>query len=171
MRSKEASGSFLKKRTKKLLRLGAAAFLASSCAAHADEPGKLLFAANCVMCHQASGEGAIGLAPPLAGTLRADVYKADGTPNPDGQRYLSQILISGMSGSIKSKGNRFIGVMPSFADHLDDAQIAAVLGYVLQAFNDVKATVVRPEDVAAARKRNPGPADTHALRAILVSSP
>jgi mono/diheme cytochrome c family protein len=141
-----------------------AAILLHASAASADASGKQLFAANCAMCHQASAEGAVGLAPPLAGSLRTYAYKPDGTPNTTGRTYLSQILISGMSGGITSHGTRYIGVMPSFATQLTDTQIATILAYALHDFNGVTDSIVSPDDVAAARKRNPGPADTYALR-------
>jgi mono/diheme cytochrome c family protein len=200
---KEARSSFLKKRTKKLLRVWAeplrksrsrnrqkffASFfqkrrLTSACTqfpwiraatlctltwstAWAAAPdGKSIFGENCAMCHQPSGEGAVGLAPALAGTLK------DFAGKPDGKTYLSQIAVSGMAGSIWTQGHKFSGLMPSFADRLSDAEIAAVIGYVLKDFNGVAAPVVSVADVAAARARNPTASDTHHVRVALLGPP
>jgi mono/diheme cytochrome c family protein len=129
-------------------------------AAHAADGAKI-FAENCAMCHQAGGEGAVGLAPPLAGTL------ARYTSSADGKQYLSQILISGMAGPIQTQGQKFSGLMPSFADKLSDEDATSVLGYVLTKFNGVTTTTVQKQDVAAARARAPSAADTHHLRKTL----
>jgi mono/diheme cytochrome c family protein len=127
--------------------------------------GKSIFGENCAMCHQPSGEGAVGLAPALAGTLK------DFAGKPDGKTYLSQIAVSGMAGSIWTQGHKFSGLMPSFADRLSDSEIAAVIGYVLKDFNGVAAPVVSVADVAAARARNPTASDTHHVRVALLGPP
>ncbi len=127
--------------------------------------GAQIFAQNCAICHQPDGVGAIGLAPALAGTLK------DFAASADGKTYLSQILISGMAGSIYTQGHKFSGLMPPFADKLGNDEIAAVLGYVLQNFNGVQGTIVTPQDVAAARARNPSTSDTHHIRVALRSQP
>ncbi len=127
--------------------------------------GKQIFADNCAMCHQPAGEGAIGLAPALAGTLK------DLAAKPEGKTYFAQIVISGMAGSIWTQGHKFSGMMPSFADKFSDAEIAAVIFYVLHDFNGVSAPLVTAADVAAARARNPGPSDTHHIRVALLAPP
>jgi mono/diheme cytochrome c family protein len=183
----EGKSSFLKKTTNKLLRIldpsldqGAfrvkifvsfflsrkKAFLALILAPATTlaAPGAAIFAENCAMCHQAGGEGAVGLAPPLSGTL------ARYTASPEGRQYLSQILISGMAGPIETKIGKFSGLMPSFADKLSDAEAAAVLAYVLGTFNGVAAPAVAAADVAAARARAPSAADTHRLRKTLYAA-
>jgi cytochrome c6 len=53
------------------------------------------------------------------------------------------ILINGRKGKL--------GQMPAWKEHLDDAQIAAVIGYIRNAWGN-GAPAVKPEDVAAARK-------------------
>jgi mono/diheme cytochrome c family protein len=144
----------------------AALFLLLSGTAFAAAPdGKSIFADNCAMCHQPSGEGAVGLAPALAGTLK------DFAGKPDGKIYLSQIVVSGMAGSIWTQGHKFSGLMPSFADQLSDADIAAVIGYVLKDFNGVTAPLVSAADVAAARARKPTASDTHHVRVALLAPP
>jgi mono/diheme cytochrome c family protein len=132
--------------------------------AYAAQTGEAIFTENCAMCHQANGEGSAGVAPPLAGML------ARFTQTADGKNYLSQILISGMVGPIESKGQKIAGLMPSFADKLSDSDISAVLSYVLGKFNGVTAAIVQPQDVAAARAKNPSATDTRHLRAKLLAA-
>jgi len=135
-------------------------------AAQAAAPsGADIFAANCALCHQPDGAGAPGLAPALAGTLS----RFAGTPG--GRIYLSQILVSGMAGQIETQGHPFRGLMPSFADKLNDAEMAAVIGYVLGHFNAVPAPVVLPADVAAARARAPSATDTRHARLAALGAP
>jgi mono/diheme cytochrome c family protein len=120
--------------------------------------GAAIFAARCVPCHQADATGAIGLAPPLAGTLKN--YPASA----DGKQYLSQIAVSGMVGRIESQGHSFVGLMPSFKADLSDAEIAAVVNYVLGHFNGVAGAPISTEAVAAARQAGPTPTETRKLR-------
>jgi mono/diheme cytochrome c family protein len=91
--------------------------------------GAGLYAANCVACHQPDGNGSEGLAPPLAGVL------AKRAQSPNGREYLAQVLVSGMVGTITSRGVKFNGNMP--AATLSDEELAAVMGYVLTTFNNV----------------------------------
>ena len=128
--------------------------LAGAAAPH----GASIFTNRCTPCHQANAEGADGLAPSLAGTLKA--YLATG----DGRKYLSQILVSGMAGRIESQGRVVVGMMPNFRADLSDADIAAVLDYVLVHFNGVDGAPITEADVAAARAAGPTPTDTRKLR-------
>lgn len=134
--------------------------LAAPAAAAPD--GAAVFATRCVACHQADATGADGLAPSLAGTLK------DYLTNDDGKKYLSQILVSGMAGRIESQGRVVVGMMPNFRADLADAEIAAVLNYVLGHFNGVAnagpAAPVTPAAIAAARAAAPTPTDTRKLR-------
>jgi mono/diheme cytochrome c family protein len=148
-----------------MIRATALCLLLAGNAWGAPPDGRAIFAENCAICHQPDGEGAVGLAPALAGPLRALAGK------PAGKTYLSQILISGMAGAIWTQGHKFSGMMPSFADKFSDAEIAAVVEYVLHDFNGVEGTLVTAADVAAARARDPGPADTHHLRVVLLAPP
>lgn len=123
--------------------------------------GAELFAANCQACHQASGEGAPGIAPPLTGTL------AKRAALPEGRAWLAQTLVSGMTGPITSRGEPYNGIMPPFAA-LPDADLAAVLGHVLGTFNGSNA-VPSPEDFAAARARSVKPSEHRAQRSRLLA--
>ena len=136
--------------------------LIAPAAAGAAPNGAAIFAARCVACHQADGTGADGLAPSLAGTLKT--YLA----NTDGKQYLSQILVSGMAGRIESQGRVLVGMMPNFRADLTDADIAAVVNYVLGHFNSVAGTSaaqpITPAAITAARTAAPTPTDTRKLR-------
>jgi hypothetical protein len=94
----------------------------------------------------------------LAGTL------ARYTGSPDGIKYLSQIVLSGMVGKIQTEGHSFSGLMPNFAGDFSDAQIAAVVDYVLATYNGVSKPVISAADVAQARAANPVATQTRHLR-------
>ncbi len=131
-------------------------------AARAAPDGAAIFTARCVACHQADATGADGLAPSLAGTLKGYLG------SDDGRRYLSQIAVSGMGGRIESQGRVVVGLMPSFKADLSDAEIAAVVDYVLGHFNGVAGAgvdmPVTPAAVAAARAAGATPGETRKLR-------
>jgi mono/diheme cytochrome c family protein len=87
------------------------------------EAGKALYAKNCAVCHQASGQGQDGLAPSL--TSNPGRYAG----NEAGRKLLPQIAIYGMLGEIESGGKHYNGNMPNFR-YLSDADLAAVLNYI-----------------------------------------
>ncbi|MBK7768701.1 MAG: cytochrome c [Sulfuritalea sp.] len=89
--------------------------------------GAALYTTHCVACHQPDGNGAEGLAPPVAGVLG----KLAGVPG--GREYLAQVMVSGMVGKITSRGVKYDGSMPAVA--LTDEEMASVMGYVLSTFN------------------------------------
>ena len=142
--------------------LSAAALLLAPLSAAAAPDGAAIFTARCVQCHQADATGADGLAPSLAGTLKDYLASADG------RQYLSQIPISGMGGRIESQGRVIVGLMPNFRTDLTDADIAAVVNYVLGHFNGVMGAdaehPITPAAVAASRAATPTPTDTRKLR-------
>jgi mono/diheme cytochrome c family protein len=131
-----------------------------------NDVGQKIFKERCALCHQEDAHGATGLAPSLAGTLAGHLGSAAG------KRYLAQILISGMVGSIDTEGHKFSGLMPSFRADLSDAEMAATINYVLGTFNGVSDTSatkpIAPEEVTAASATNPVAADTRALRQSLL---
>jgi len=91
--------------------------------------GAKLYEGHCVACHQPDGNGAEGLAPPLAGVLAKRAQSASG------REYLAQVLVSGMVGNITSRGVRYNGNMPPAT--LSDEELVAVVDYVLTTFNAV----------------------------------
>lgn len=108
--------------------------------------GQQVFAANCVACHQAEGQGIAGAFPPLARSdyLMADKDRAIG------------VVVHGLSGEVTVNGAKYNGVMPSL--DLTDQDIAAVLSYVRTAFGNAATDLVSIRDVQrvrAARPRTP----------------
>jgi mono/diheme cytochrome c family protein len=131
----------------------------------ATDVGQKIFKERCVLCHQEDAHGAAGVAPSLVGTLVPYLSSVEG------KRYLAQILISGMIGSIDTEGHKFNGMMPSFRAELSDTDIAAIINYVLGAFNGVSdagaAAPIAPEEVTAAASSNPVATSTRTLRQSL----
>lgn len=134
----------------------AALFGTSAYAQMTGTTGAELFGKHCVACHQADGEGIPGLAPPLAGVL-SKVAEVE-----VGRMYIAQVLFSGMAGTIKTRGNKFTGAMPS-QSALSDHELAAVASYVLATFNG-SSVVLKPEGFAALRGKPLPPAEVRKLR-------
>ncbi|MCA9839565.1 MAG: c-type cytochrome [Trueperaceae bacterium] len=126
--------------------------------------GEAVFAANCVSCHQTTGQGMAGVFPPLAGHLPS-VYNVDG-----GRDYLIDTLLYGLQGQIQVDGAGYNGVMPAWAQ-LSDQNIADVLNYALTAWgNDAALTdfvEYTPEDIAAKRGESRTANDNYELRQSL----
>ncbi len=112
-------------------------------ATKAAKEGAIVFNANCVLCHQVDGNGLPNQFPPLAGS---DWVQAEG-PN-----RIARIVLNGAQGPIKVKGLDFNGAMTPFLENLDDKQVAAVLTYIRTSWGN-KASMVKPEEVAAIRKQ------------------
>jgi mono/diheme cytochrome c family protein len=121
--------------------LSAALLVVSSGAAAAD--GASLFSENCVACHQEGGVGTPGLAPPLV----SDTLKKAGSVE---RTYVPLVIIHGLSGPIKVKGQLYVSAMPPRADFSDD-DIAALANYVETDLNGLKAAPLAGTDVAALR--------------------
>ena len=135
----------------------AAAILAATPGAAAAD-GAAIFDANCAFCHQAGGVGVPGQFPRLAGRAGAIAAK------PEGRKFLSEVVLNGMSGRVAVDGEQVLGIMPGF-DALSDDDIAAVLSYltgldhapVSVTAEEIKAARARPKlsptDIAAERTR------------------
>jgi mono/diheme cytochrome c family protein len=106
-----------------VIRVVLAAGLLAVTADAAAADGAALFDTQCAFCHQAGGVGVPGQFPRLAGRAGAIAAKAEG------RKFLSQILLNGMSGRITVDGEQILGIMPAF-DSLSDDDIAAVLTHV-----------------------------------------
>lgn len=78
---------------------------------------------QCAGCHQTTGQGVPGAFPPLAGHV-PEILAAKG-----GRPYLIHVVLYGLQGQIRVKGQTYNGAMPGFA-HLSDANVAAVLNHV-----------------------------------------
>jgi mono/diheme cytochrome c family protein len=85
--------------------------------------GKRLYTANCVACHQPTGQGVAGQFPTLVGSewvLGGDWH---------GDNHLVKILLNGLQGAIQVKGETYNGAMPPWKQ-LKDEQIAMILTYI-----------------------------------------
>jgi len=102
--------------------------------------GHELFNQYCATCHQEDGIGLSGAVPPLDGspfvTAESDVPVS--------------IVLMGISGPITVNGDRYNGRMPTFRPVLSDADIAAILSYVRQAWSN-DADAVAPRRVGTLR--------------------
>jgi len=98
-----------------------------------------LYRQNCLTCHQADGSGVPNLTPPLIKTSFV---------NGDKTRLLS-ILLNGLEG-VEVDGESYDNPMPPF-QFLTDKELADVITYVRNHFGN-KASAVKPEEVARARK-------------------
>jgi mono/diheme cytochrome c family protein len=104
------------------------------------ESGKALYGALCVGCHQATGSGMEGLAPPLA-----DSDWVLGKPE-----VLPRILLHGLSGPVKVNGKSWSLEMPPLGAALTDEQIAGVLTYIRREWEHTESPI-SVETVAAIR--------------------
>ena len=103
--------------------------------------GRSVYKQYCLTCHMADGLGVDGMNPPLAKT---DYVLGDKTR-------LTKVLLNGLQG-VEIDGEKYRGVMPA-QESLTDAQIAAVLTYVRNAFGN-KASAVTLAEVKAVRAGN-----------------
>jgi mono/diheme cytochrome c family protein/glucose/arabinose dehydrogenase len=112
------------------------------------ENGRTLFAAVCAACHQATGRGLDGLAPPLL-----DSEWVLGPPERN-----VRIVLHGLRGPITVLGRVHTGDMPAFGAALSDDQISSILTYVRREWGHT-ATPVDPEHIAAIRAASVGHTD------------
>ncbi len=102
--------------------------------------GEQVYTANCASCHQANGEGMAGTFPPIAGAEQANGPAEDHI----------KIVLNGLSGPIKVKGQEYNGAMPPFSQ-LSDEDIAAVITYERGSWGNTGGAVT-PEQVKALRQ-------------------
>lgn len=105
------------------------------------EAGKQVYVTVCQACHMADGKGVTGVFPPLAASdyLNADINRA------------IHIAANGLSGEITVNGVKYNQMMPKPVPDLTDQQIADVMTYILNNW-DNKGGDISVEQVAAARK-------------------
>ena len=94
------------------------------------DSGKQTFAGLCAACHQPTGRGLEGLAPPLA-----DSEWVNGDPE-----RIIKVVMHGLRGPIKVKGLSYNYDMPA-AGFLSDEQIAGVLTYIRREWDHEAAPV------------------------------
>lgn len=140
---------------------GGAAADGASAQVAADIDGATAYA-PCSACHQANGMGLPGAFPPLAGH-GPELYAAD-------RDFPILVLLYGLMGQIRVSDMTYNGLMPAHS-YLGDAEIAAILNYVMTAFgNDALLPDFEPyeaADVAAERDRGLSFTDVYALRTEL----
>jgi mono/diheme cytochrome c family protein len=104
--------------------------------------GKKIFAANCQTCHQANGQGIPGQYPPLAGSEFTN----------GGSRRMGMIVLKGLQGPVKVKGQQYgTAVMQPWDKTLTDQKIADVMTYERSEWGN-QASAVTAEQIAALRK-------------------
>lgn len=105
--------------------------------------GKKLYN-TCATCHQVNGMGVPGVFPPLAGSEWVV----------GSEERLIRILLHGLSGPVKVKGNTYNGAMPAFGlgsgYNFNDEKIAHVLTYIRHEFGN-NASPITKEQVEAVR--------------------
>ena len=106
--------------------------------------GKRVFQQICAACHQSNAMGLPGAFPPLAASdyLNADPKRAIG------------IVLHGLSGKITVNSTGYASVMPAQGPNLSDEEVANVLTYVLNNF-DNKGGEITPAEVKVARAAGP----------------
>jgi len=110
-----------------------------------EHPGKAVYDALCLNCHQAGGAGLAGVYPPLA---NSEWMKGDKTS-------LIKIVLHGLTGAITVKGETY-GVaapIPMPPMGLQDQQIADVLSYLRTAEFGNEASPVTVEEVVKVRSQ------------------
>lgn len=95
-----------------------------------NQRGEKVFLANCAVCHQASGQGMLPAFPAINGS----------------QMVLQQDASTQIEQVLNGKN-----AMPSFAASLNDLDIAAVITYTKNAWDNQTGMLVQPSAVAAAR--------------------
>jgi cytochrome c553 len=88
-----------------------------------EDPAELSYRRYCIGCHGSDGHG-------NGGTTGADLARADGPLSERSDAELISSVRNGKSGKV--------AVMPAHSPVLDDAQIAAVIGYVKKRFGPAK---------------------------------
>lgn len=105
------------------------------------ESGKKVYQVNCQSCHMEDGGGVPGMNAPLLGSANIAGDKA---------RLISIVLLGSAAFANEPERN-YQNKMPSMAN-LKDEQIADVLTYVRNSFNN-KGSAVVPGDVKAVREK------------------
>ncbi|WP_243028752.1 c-type cytochrome [Thermus albus] len=128
------------------------------------QSGQALYGQYCASCHQANGQGIAGAFPPLAGHVQEILAKKEG------RTYLVDLVLYGLQGSIRVKGQTYNGNMPAWEAQLKDDQIASILNYVATSFGNKPPAGFKPytpEEVKKERAKKLTPSKVYALRQSL----
>lgn len=99
--------------------------------------GAKVYRNQCAQCHQSDGNGVSGVYPPLV-----DSDWVTGHPE-----VIARVLINGLNGPIKVKGNTYNGNMPAFGPgglDLKPKDIAGVITYVRQEWGNDASEMTEP---------------------------
>jgi mono/diheme cytochrome c family protein len=102
--------------------------------------GEKLFLAHCAACHQAKGQGLIGVFPPLA----ASDFLSTGGP-----AAAIDAVLNGLAGPITVNGKYYNSVMPGLS-YLSDTDVADIVTFVFNSWGNPGGEVSSAE-VAAVR--------------------
>lgn len=105
------------------------------------EKGGKLYEQYCLSCHQGDGTGVPGLNPPLKNSPYVQGNEEE----------LIRIVLNGRTEGVKINGETYTNPMPPFGSVLKDQEIADVLTFVRNSFEN-KANAISEEQVKAARK-------------------
>ena len=105
------------------------------------DDGEAIYMSRCMSCHQTDGAGIAGVFPPLNGT--------DWVVGDKGR--LIRIVLDGMMGETEVQGVVYSGAMPPWKSFLSDEEVAAVLTYVRNAWEN-DASAVTPQEVGLVRE-------------------
>jgi len=122
------------------------------------ERGKKVFSANCQTCHQANGQGMPGQYPPLAGSE----FTIGGSRRP------AMIVLKGLQGPVKVKGQQYGTAVMQPWETLGDQKVADVLTYERSEWGN-NASPVTKEQIAALRKElasHPASFNEHDILAV-----
>lgn len=103
--------------------------------------GAAIYSKHCMVCHQADGGGVAGLNPPL---IKTEYVLGD-------KNRLINIILKGLDMELEIDGEIYSNPMPPL-NFLTDQQIADVLTYVRNNFQN-KASAVTSSEVTAIRKK------------------
>ncbi|GAB5602265.1 cytochrome C-552 [Thermus sp. FJN-A] len=126
--------------------------------------GQALYGQYCSSCHQANGQGLPGAFPPLAGHVQEILAKKEG------RTYLLNVVLFGLQGEIRVKGQVYNGSMPAWEAQLKDDQVAAILNFLASAFGNKPPAGFKPytpEEVKKERAKKLTPQKVYALRQAL----
>ena len=112
------------------------------------DSGKKLFTTNCSSCHQTNGMGLAGQFPPLAGSRWA-------TSDPG---LIVNIILKGLKGPIKVKGETYGQALNMAAVNLQDQQIANITTYIRQEWGN-QASEITKEEVSGFRAESTNQVD------------
>ena len=114
--------------------------------------GERIFQQTCIVCHQATGQGAPPVFPPLAGS---DWIKAN-------RERAIRALCEGLAGPIRVNGAEYNNLMP--VQPLDDPSVADVLTFVFSSWGNAE-NAVTADEVAKVRRTSKFPTYDALVRA------